>query len=128
MSKHLQRTASGRFFEYMASSLCLPALFSERAVFLYYECELDKIKSGSSAVILCGGKSTRMAQDKAGLLIGKKTFLQQIEKNLKDADEILLSVKDRRDYPEIGARHIEDREADKGSAYGTLLGVGRMQL
>ena len=76
--------------------------------------ELDKIKSGSSAVILCGGKSTRMAQDKAGLLIGKKTFLQQIEKNLKDADEILLSVKDRRDYPEIGARHIEDQEADKG--------------
>ena len=80
--------------------------------------ELDKIKSGSSAVILCGGKSTRMAQDKAGLLIGKKTFLQQIEKNLKDADEILLSVKDRRDYPEIGARHIEDREADKGPLMG----------
>ena len=80
--------------------------------------ELDKIKSGSSAVILCGGKSTRMAQDKAGLLIGKKTFLQQIEENLKDADEILLSVKDRRDYPEIGARHIEDREADKGPLMG----------
>ena len=80
--------------------------------------ELDKIKSGSSAVILCGGKSTRMAQDKAGLLIGKKTFLQQIEKNLKDADEILLSVKDRRDYPEIGARHIEDREEDKGPLMG----------
>ena len=80
--------------------------------------ELDKIKSGSSAVILCGGKSTRMAQDKAGLLIGKKTFLQQIEKNLKDADEILLSVKDRRDYPEIGARHIEDQEADKGPLMG----------
>lgn len=80
--------------------------------------ELDKIKSGSSAVILCGGKSTRMNQDKAGLLIGKKTFLQQIEKNLKDADEILLSVKDRRDYPEIGARHIEDREADKGPLMG----------
>ena len=80
--------------------------------------ELNKIKSGSSAVILCGGKSTRMAQDKAGLLIGKKTFLQQIEKNLKDADEILLSVKDRRDYPEIGARHIEDREADKGPLMG----------
>ena len=80
--------------------------------------ELDKIKSGSSAVILCGGKSTRMGQDKAGLLIGKKTFLQQIEENLKDADEILLSVKDRRDYPEIGARHIEDREADKGPLMG----------
>ena len=80
--------------------------------------ELDKIKSGSSAVILCGGKSTRMAQDKAELLIGKKTFLQQIEKNLKDADEILLSVKDRRDYPEIGARHIEDREEDKGPLMG----------
>lgn len=80
--------------------------------------ELNKIKSGSSAVILCGGKSTRMGQDKAGLLIGKKTFLQQIEENLKDADEILLSVKDRRDYPEIGARHIEDRKADKGPLMG----------
>ena len=80
--------------------------------------ELDKIKSGSSAVILCGGKSTRMGQDKAGLLIGKKTFLQQIEENLKDADEILLSVKNRRDYPEIGARHVEDREADKGPLMG----------
>ena len=66
--------------------------------------ELDKIKSGSSAVILCGGKSTRMAQDKAGLLIGKKTFLQQIEENLKDADEILLSVKDRRTGKRIRVR------------------------
>ena len=96
-----------------ADSLIFRLLFFRKEqVFYIMNAELDKIKSGSSAVILCGGKSTRMNQDKAGLLIGKKTFLQQIEKNLKDADEILLSVKDRRDYPEIG----------------TLLGVGRMQL
>ena len=80
--------------------------------------ESDKKKSGISAIILCGGKSTRMGKDKAGLLIGKKTFLQQIEEHVSGADEVLLSVKDRRDYPEIGARHIEDRETDKGPLMG----------
>ena len=63
------------FFEYMASSLCLPApFFGKSRLFYIMNAELNKIKSGSSAVILCGGKSTRMAQDKAGLLIGKKTL------------------------------------------------------
>lgn len=80
--------------------------------------ESDKKKSEASAVILCGGKSTRMGQDKAGLLIGKKTFLQQIEENVSRADEVLLSVKDRRDYPEIAARHIEDSKQDKGPLMG----------
>ena len=98
--------------------VCLLFFRKEQVFYIIMNAELDKIKSGSSAVILCGGKSTRMGQDKAGLLIEKKTFLQQIEENLKDADEILLSVKDRRDYPEIGTRHIEDREADKGPLMG----------
>ena len=80
--------------------------------------ESDKKKSGISAIILCGGKSTRMGKDKAGLLIGKKTFLQQIEEHVSGADEVLLSVKDRRDYPEIEARHIEDLEQDKGPLMG----------
>ncbi len=31
---------------------------------------------------------------------------------------MLLSVKDRRDYPEIEARHIEDLEQDKGPLMG----------
>ena len=79
--------------------VCLLFFRKEQVFYIIMNAELDKIKSGSSAVILCGGKSTRMGQDKAGLLIEKKTFLQQIEENLKDADEILLSVKDRRDYP-----------------------------
>ena len=80
--------------------------------------ESDKKKSGISAIILCGGKSTRMGKDKAGLLIGKKTFLQQIEEQVSGADDLLLSVKDRRDYPEIEARHIEDLEQDKGPLMG----------
>ena len=80
--------------------------------------ESDKKKSEISAIILCGGKSTRMGKDKAGLLIGKKTFLQQIEEHVSGADEVLLSVKDRRDYPKIEARHIEDLEQDKGPLMG----------
>ena len=38
-----------------------------------------------SAVILCGGKSSRMGTDKANLLIGEETFLEHIQKNLAGA-------------------------------------------
>ena len=36
---------------------------------------------------------------------------------------MLLSVKDRRDYPEIEARHIEDLEQDKRTVDGSVLGA-----
>ncbi len=68
-----------------------------------------------------------MGKDKAGLLIGKKTFLQQIEEHVSGADEVLLSVKDRRDYPEIEARHIEDLEQEQRTVDGSVLGAERMQ-
>lgn len=103
----------------MAGSFVFRLLFFRKEqVFLYMKTKSDKKKSEASAVILCGGKSTRMGQDKAGLLIGKKTFLQQIEENVSRADEVLLSVEDRRDYPEIAARHIEDLKQDKGPLMG----------
>ena len=93
--------------------------------------ESDKKKSEISAIILCGGKSTRMGKDKAGLLIRKKTFLQQIEEHVSGADEVLLSVKDRRDYPEIEARHIEDLDFKRASGQlcgrDRVLGAERMQ-
>ena len=61
-----------------------------------------------SAVILCGGKSSRMGTDKANLLIGEETFLEHIQKNLAGAGEVLLSVETETDYPKNEIRHIED--------------------
>lgn len=55
--------------------------------------EMNRTKTGYSAVILAGGKSSRMGRDKADLYIGGKTFLEcQIDKlrNL-GFEEILVS-------------------------------------
>ena len=62
-----------------------------------------------SAVILSGGKSTRMGQDKAGLILDGQTFLAMLEENLAQADEILLSVREKSDYPEYLIKHVTDR-------------------
>lgn len=62
-----------------------------------------------SAVILSGGKSSRMGQDKAGLILDGQTFLARLEENLAQADEILLSIGKKSDYPENPINHVTDR-------------------
>jgi molybdopterin-guanine dinucleotide biosynthesis protein A len=44
------------------------------------------------AVILRGGRSSRMGSDKAGLRLGGRTFLELIKGELSDFDELLISV------------------------------------
>lgn len=51
----------------------------------------DKMKA-LSAVILCGGKSSRMGEDKAGLGFEGGTFLTHILGGLLELDEVLISV------------------------------------
>lgn len=78
------------------------------------------MQSKVSAVILCGGESRRMGQDKAKLQIGKYTFLEQIVRNIMDngPDEMFLSVRRKNDYSEIKVTHIEDLEQNKGPLMG----------
>ena len=71
-----------------------------------------------SAVILCGGKSSRMGTDKADLLIGEETFLEHIQKNLVGAGEVLLSVETETDYPKNEIRHIADIYKECGPMAG----------
>lgn len=89
--------------------------------------ESDKKKSGISAIILCGGKSTRMGKDKAGLLIGKKTFLQQIEEHVSGADEVLLSVKDRPGLSGDRGKTYRRSGTGQRTVDGSVLGAERMQ-
>lgn len=53
------------------------------------------------AVILCGGKSSRMGTDKALLTIGGKTFLEHICIELSEFDELIISYGSLHKYAEI---------------------------
>lgn len=61
------------------------------------------------AVILCGGKSRRMGQDKAQLKLGEKSFLETLIEKLSDCPEVLLSVEKSGDRKEYGIPVVPDR-------------------
>lgn len=63
----------------------------------------------ATAVILAGGKSSRMGRDKQRLLYGGKTFLAGAVERFQTAfDTVWVSVGDPDKYPEIHAECIED--------------------
>lgn len=70
------------------------------------------------AVILAGGKSSRMGRNKAFLSIGKDTFLEHIMAQLKDFPELLISAASKNDYAGLGASVVEDIKPDCGPMGG----------
>ena len=63
----------------------------------------------STAVILAGGESRRMQQDKMALKFGRQTLLESaVERFSKSFDTVLISVADPAKYPEIKARRVVD--------------------
>ena len=71
-----------------------------------------------SAVILCGGKSRRMGTDKARLTLSGETVLSHLVKNMKDIDDLWLSISTDESYPEVRIRKISDRYPDCGPLGG----------
>jgi molybdopterin-guanine dinucleotide biosynthesis protein A len=76
-----------------------------------------------SAVILAGGKSSRMGRDKAFLDIGGQTLLaRQIELAREaGAEEVFISGRTDTDYSAFGCRVLQDKFA----AAGPLAGIER---
>jgi molybdenum cofactor guanylyltransferase len=73
-----------------------------------------------SAVILAGGRSQRMGQDKAWLMLeGKPLIARQIElaRGL-GAEEVFLSGRAGTDYDSLGCRVLRDRVVDAGPLAG----------
>ncbi|MDR2736062.1 MAG: molybdopterin-guanine dinucleotide biosynthesis protein MobB, partial [Gracilibacteraceae bacterium] len=70
------------------------------------------------AVILAGGKSSRMGKDKALLRLDNETFLQRVQKQLTAFDEVLLSVSRETQYPQSGMAQIVDQYAEIGPMGG----------
>jgi molybdopterin-guanine dinucleotide biosynthesis protein A len=71
----------------------------------------------SIAVIMAGGESRRMGQDKANLLLGDRTLLQSVAATLQSMfGNVIISVRQRR--PEIDLPQICDDPAHNGPLAG----------
>jgi len=82
---------------------------------------LDNVKTNISAAILCGGRSSRMGEDKAKLPVGNTngdTFVQSLVRNLSPIDDLWLSIGTEGNYPEIAVRKVSDRQPGAGPLGG----------
>jgi molybdenum cofactor guanylyltransferase len=82
-----------------------------------------------TAVLLAGGKSSRMGQDKAGLMIeGSPLWKRQITTlQSTAASEILISGRPDGPYAESGLPIVEDAEPDLGPIGGVVTAMATAQ-
>ena len=76
-----------------------------------------------SALILTGGKSSRMGRDKASLPFRNSSLLERAMDALSFCDDLLLSVAHPEDYPEAKIPHITDRYPGCGPMAGICRGL-----
>jgi molybdenum cofactor guanylyltransferase len=80
--------------------------------------------SNCTAVIMAGGDSRRMGQDKAKLLLGERTLLKNVAATLQPLfSEVIVSVRSSR--PEIDLPQICDDPAHKGPLAGLAAALER---
>jgi molybdopterin-guanine dinucleotide biosynthesis protein A len=77
-----------------------------------------------TAVVLAGGKSSRMGRNKALLPIGKKTLISQLADSLRPwVDEIIVSGSQDGGKLLPGVRHARDFAVDAGPLMGLYTGL-----
>jgi len=80
--------------------------------------------SASGAIVLAGGKSVRMGQDKALLLWNGRTLLEHCVANLREVTSEIVIVADRADrYALSGCRMAADLYPDAGPVGGIVTGL-----
>ena len=73
----------------------------------------------STAVILAGGKSSRMGQDKTQLIYGGQTLLAgAVERFSKSFDRVYLSTAESGKYPDVKAERVVDVYPGSGPMAG----------
>jgi molybdenum cofactor guanylyltransferase len=76
-----------------------------------------------TAIVLCGGQSSRMGQDKASLLIGAETFLQRaIRIGRAVSDDVIVVARASQPAPP-GVRVVHDPIEDLGPLAGISEGL-----
>ena len=79
-----------------------------------------------TALILAGGDSSRMGQDKAGLLLEGTTLLQRVMATMQDTfPEVIVSVRQPR--AEVALPQVCDAEADGGPLAGLVAGLAQVE-
>ncbi|MEN8255517.1 MAG: molybdenum cofactor guanylyltransferase [Verrucomicrobiota bacterium] len=77
------------------------------------------LREPATAIIMAGGGSTRMGQDKSLLQIEGKPMIQHVCDQLRDHfDEIVVSANDPSKYAFLGLRVVPDRKPDMGPMMG----------
>ncbi len=85
-----------------------------------------------SCIILCGGRGKRIGKDKGTLIFNGKPLIQHIVNSLPPLDEIILVLRDEKQYqtyqevisPYKGkVKVVFDREKDQGPLVGILAGL-----
>ena len=83
---------------------------------------MTKLKT-DTAIILAGGKSSRMGEDKAFIELGGQTLLDRaIEKMSGFFSEIIVVI-NRGDFADPRIKTVKDRIADRGPLGGILAGL-----
>lgn len=82
------------------------------------------LKDWGSAIILCGGKSSRMGFDKSSIRIGNKLLMELIAEELEEVfDEIILVADNKNKFSNIKYKVVADQQRDCGPAAGILTGL-----
>jgi molybdopterin-guanine dinucleotide biosynthesis protein A len=84
--------------------------------------KLDLMIEDCTAIIMAGGESSRMGQDKANLLLGKQTMLQTVCDTMRLIfPQVIISVHNLR--PEMDSPQICDYPSHSGPLAGLFAGL-----
>jgi molybdenum cofactor guanylyltransferase len=76
-----------------------------------------------SAIVLCGGRSTRMGRDKASLPFGAETLLARVVRTVKQvADDVVVVAREGQALPE-GFEAVRDSAEGLGPLAGLMVGL-----
>ena len=100
--------------------------FSQLPVFMEIKVELKK-----GAIVLCGGKSSRMGQDKASLPFGPEIMLQRVVRiigKVIDSSAIVVVAAPEQILPELPVAIIvtRDERPNRGPLEGIAMGIRSM--
>jgi len=82
---------------------------------------------GESAIILCGGRSTRMGRDKAALVFGSETLLARVLSLVREvADDVVLVAREGQALP-AGFEAVRDPAEGLGPLAGIAAGLAAIR-
>ena len=75
---------------------------------------IDPLKNNIPAYILCGGRSSRMGQDKGLVTLQENEFISHIINTLKNITDSIVLVTKNKEYGRFRLPIIQDIYAEKG--------------